>query len=287
MANSTSGTSRRGGTRGRSPRRFREWARAGVPPAPLPVASVGYLPDGSLAYASWAHRVAFLDPSGRLPARSPIDGGAAKVCGLSVDRGGRWLAVGWTDGHIGLHDAATGAVRRTIRGDGLRLALSPDGQWLATRGPGNSVLLANDRPGQPPLHAGAASRRNLVARLQSGRDDPGQRVTGPHHHALGHGPARGAACPARAQEQSRERRVQSRRGVGRHHERGSTTRIWDARDGQSLAVLPGPWFMRAVAFSPDGDYLAAAADRWQTHGVPLPAQGSSRAAAAGRTLPVC
>ena len=39
-----------------------------------------------------------------------------------------------------------------------------------------------------------------------------------------------------------------------------TTRIWDARDGQALAVLPGPWFMTFVAFSPDGDYLAAAAN---------------------------
>jgi len=29
-----------------------------------------------------------------------------------------------------------------------------------------------------------------------------------------------------------------------------TIRIWDARDGQALAVLPGPWFMSAVAFSP-------------------------------------
>ena len=38
------------------------------------------------------------------------------------------------------------------------------------------------------------------------------------------------------------------------------TRIWDARDGRALAVLPGPWFMRALAFSPDGNYLAASAD---------------------------
>ena len=37
------------------------------------------------------------------------------------------------------------------------------------------------------------------------------------------------------------------------------TRIWDARDGRALAVLPGPWFMRALAFSRDGGYLAASA----------------------------
>ena len=32
----------------------------------------------------------------------------------------------------------------------------------------------------------------------------------------------------------------------------SMTRIWDARDGRALAVLPGPWYMRELAFSPDG-----------------------------------
>src|SRR5262249_47304496 len=34
-----------------------------------------------------------------------------------------------------------------------------------------------------------------------------------------------------------------------------TTRIWDSPTGQSLATLPGPWFMSGVAFSPDGSYL--------------------------------
>src|SRR5262249_42120421 len=111
------------------------------PKLPPPLPCVRSLPDGSFVYAaSWGYRVAFLDPSGRLPARSPIDGGKARVTGLSVDRAGRWLAVGWTDRHFGLHDAATGAIRRTIPGDG-RPALSPDGRWLATQGPNHSVLL--------------------------------------------------------------------------------------------------------------------------------------------------
>ncbi len=38
------------------------------------------------------------------------------------------------------------------------------------------------------------------------------------------------------------------------------TRVWDARDGRALAVIPGPWFMRTLAFSPDGRFLAASAD---------------------------
>ena len=190
MENSSSGTSRRGGTWGRSPPRLGTGRGGRSAGATAACASVRYLPDGSLAYASWDHRVAFLDPSGRLPARTPIDGGAAQVCGLSVDRAGRWLAVGWTDGHIGLHDAATGAVRRTIRGDGRRLALSPDGQWLATRRTGQLGPAAKDRPGQPPHHAGAASRPDR-------RRSPSVRTGRPlastswdrHHHALGHRPA--------------------------------------------------------------------------------------------------
>ena len=36
-----------------------------------------------------------------------------------------------------------------------------------------------------------------------------------------------------------------------------TTRIWDARDGQALGVLPGECFSQSVCFSPDGGYLAA------------------------------
>src|SRR5262249_47453457 len=36
-----------------------------------------------------------------------------------------------------------------------------------------------------------------------------------------------------------------------------TARIWDSRTGQTLAVLPGAWFVRSGAFSADGQYLAA------------------------------
>jgi WD40 repeat protein len=36
-----------------------------------------------------------------------------------------------------------------------------------------------------------------------------------------------------------------------------TARLWDAITGQSLATLPGPWFMVGVGWSPDGASLAA------------------------------
>jgi WD40 repeat protein/serine/threonine protein kinase len=230
---------------------------AGSAPPKLPLASICYLPGGWLAYASPAHRVVLVDPSGRLPARPPIEGGAAQVCGLSADRAGRWLAVGWTDGQIKLHDVATGLLRRTIRGDGWRLALSPDGQWLATRGPDNSVVVQRTGDSTPPITLG---------RHQSGIV------------SLAFSPD-GTTLASAAWDQTARlwdvARRQERLTLRGHAEtvndvafspdgawvattsEDHTTRIWDSRDGQPLAVLPGPWFMRRVAFSPDGRYLAA------------------------------
>ncbi len=229
---------------------------AGNPPAPLPVASVRYLPDGAIAYASTAHCVAFLDLSGRLPARSPIDGGAAQVNGLSVDHGGQWLAVGWSDGHIGLYDAATGAVRRTIRGDG-RHALSPDGQWLATRGTGNSVLLRRTDVDTPPITLGR--HHGHISALAFSPDGTTLATTSWDRTTT-------LWDVARREERLALRGHKDNVGNLAFSPNGAwvattgedyTTRIWDARDGQALAILPGPGFMRAVAFSPDGNYLAA------------------------------
>ena len=39
-----------------------------------------------------------------------------------------------------------------------------------------------------------------------------------------------------------------------------TARIWDAVTGQSLATLPGRWFMLDVGWSPDGTFLAVGGD---------------------------
>ena len=233
---------------------------AGVPPANRTLPNVQFLPDGALAYASWAHRVAFLDPPGHMPARSPLGGGNAQVWGLSVDRSGRWLAVGWSDGHIGIHDAATGAVRRILDGDGRRLALSPDGLWLATRGPDHSVVLRTTAEDIPPITLGR--HRDRVESLAFSPDGTTLASTSFDRTAkLWDMARREERLTLRGHKEKLTDIAFSPDGVRvATTSDDHTTRIWDARDGQSLAVLPGLGFMRAVAFSPDGAYLAAAGE---------------------------
>ncbi len=214
-----------------------------------------FLPDGVLAYAAGGRSLAFLDPSGRSAPRPPIDGRGAMVRALAVAPIGRLFAVGWSDGRIGLHDADTGVLRRTLRGRPAPLALSPDGRLLAMQGPDSSVWVYQADQDGPPVRLGR----------------PGSGV-----FALAFDPA--GATVAIAASDSVELW-----DVGRREERltlrghddlvndiafspvgdlvattsdDHTARIWGARNGRMLAVLPGRWTMRGVAFSPDGSYLA-------------------------------
>ncbi len=231
-------------------------APSGWPAAGDPHIHVRFLPEGSLARTTWRHRVEFLDASGRPSTRSPIVGGAAQPVGLELDRQGQGLAVGWNDGRIGLHDAATGALRRTIRGDPRIFALSPDGLWLALPGPDNAVQIQPTDGDGPPVTLGR-HRAALISLVFS---------------------PDGATLASTSWDQTatlwdvarREERV-TLRG---HKEKVTdlafspdgnwvatasqdyTTRIWDARTGQTLAILPGTWFMQTVTFSHDGQYLA-------------------------------
>jgi hypothetical protein len=91
-----------------------------------------FLPDGNLAFLDRRGRVAFLDPSGRESRRTPLSRGDAKAQMLRGDRQNRWLAVGWSDGRIGLYDADTGAQRGDFDWVGrIDFTFSPDGRWLA------------------------------------------------------------------------------------------------------------------------------------------------------------
>jgi WD40 repeat protein len=237
--------------------RTTSWPQSGDP-----IIRVRFLPDGSLARTTWSHRVEFLDASGRPSARPPIAGKTAHVAGLDLDRQGRWLALGGSDGGIDLRDAATGQVRRHFQTnrDKPVLALSPDGRWLAHWGANHAVQIEPaDRDG-PPITLGRHS--DTITAL----------VFSPDGTTLA---SSSWDQTARLWDVARREEQVTLRG---HKERVThlafspdgnwvattsqdyTARVWDARTGQTLAVLPGRWFMYAVAFSPDSQYLAVTAD---------------------------
>ena len=145
-------------------------------------------------------------------------------------------------------------------GDGTRLALSPDGQWLATRGPGNSVLLRRTDDDTPPSRwGGIAAESWLLAFSPDGTTLAS--TSWDHTTTLWDVARREERLALRGHKEKVTDVAFSPDGAWvATTSDDHTTRIWDARDGQALAVLPGPWFMTAVAFSPDGDYLAAAAN---------------------------
>jgi WD40 repeat protein len=230
---------------------------AGWPSVTDPHIQVRFLPDGGLARTTWSHRVEFLGPSGTPSGRPPIVGGAANSVGLEVDRAGRRLAVGWSDGRIEVHDLAAGGLRRTIQGDPLTFALSPDGHWLATAGPDGSVQIRPADGDDPPVMLGT-HQGGIVSLTFSPDGTTIASTSWDHATKLWDVARREAGVILRGHKEKVTDVAFSPDGnwvatVSQDY----TARIWDARTGQTLAVLPGPWFMHTVAFSPDGQYLAA------------------------------
>ncbi|MFI5461092.1 MAG: protein kinase [Isosphaerales bacterium] len=219
---------------------------------------VRFLPDGDLAFLTASGRVSVLGANGRQSARPPIERGNARAVKLEVDRLGRWLAVGWNDGRIDLLDAGTGALRRSFGLTPGNFALSPDGKWLAlqvkdgpvqllpTSGQGPSITLER-RGGYWPALAFSPDGATMASVMD-------------HSLVLWDLALRQPLMSLGGHKESITAVAFSPDGAlvattcGDH-----MTRIWDARDGRALAVLPGPWFMRTLAFSPDGGYLVASA----------------------------
>jgi WD40 repeat protein/predicted Ser/Thr protein kinase len=220
---------------------------------------VRFLPDGDLAILTPGPRVSFLGASGRESTRRPaIERANPKVVKLAIDRQGRWLALGFEDGRIDVVDAGTGAARRSFARNLGTFAFSPDGNWLAVQAQYGPVRLLPMTGGGPAFTLGhlggyypafafspdgttiaTVADRALVLWDLSSKEEL-MRLGG-HKESI----TAVAFSPDGALVATT---------CGDH-----VTRIWDARDGRALAVLPGPWLMRALAFSPDRGYLAVSA----------------------------
>jgi WD40 repeat protein len=223
-----------------------------------PQIHVRFLLDGTLAQTTWRNRVEFQSPSGQPSARPPIAGGSAQAIKLTVDRESDRLAIGWSDGRIDIHDASAGTLLRSSRSnpDLSDFELSPDGRWLAGCGPENSVEIWPVEADGSPITLGR--HRGKVTSLVFSPDGK-TLASGSWDHT------------ARLWDVARR---EERLALLGHKEKitalafspdgqliatGSqdyTVRVWDARTGQTVAVLPGRGFRQAVAFSPDGRYLA-------------------------------
>ncbi len=147
---------------------------------------VQFLPDGELVVINASRRIAFLAPSGRPSARPPIEHRKANAVKLSVDRRGRWLAVGWEDGRIDLFDAGTGLLQRSFPWKPGNFAFSPDGEWLAVERQDDSIQLLRANGQGAPITLG--DRRSVAPEFASsrGRGEVGQRY-GTFTRALGPG----------------------------------------------------------------------------------------------------
>jgi WD40 repeat protein/Flp pilus assembly protein TadD len=218
--------------------------------------------DRFLAYAAGGRQVRF-DPRGKgPPARTPIHH-LAEPRSLALDRYGRSLAVGWSDGQVGVYDASTGAARRVFFtgpdaarvGPELLAALAWAGQpgWpsagrLAAFAPGprrrlylpppNFYMPVALSPDGSLLAAGVADHAAEVFFLNENK---------PPLHLAGH---RGRI------------RALSFSPDGKYLATCSfdhSARLWDVRTGQEYLSLVGHTAaVSAVAFSPDGTLVATA-----------------------------
>jgi WD40 repeat protein/cytochrome c-type biogenesis protein CcmH/NrfG len=218
-----------------------------------------------LAYAAGGRQVRF-DPLGQgPPARTPIRH-LAEPRSLALDRYGRSLAVGWSDGQVGVYDASTGAARRVfftgpdaVRvGPELLAALA----WAGRPGWPSVGRLAAFAPGPrrqlylpPPnfyvpvalspdgrLLAAGGRHRSAVQIFFLNENKPGLHLTG---HRAG---VRGLSFSPNGRFLAT---------CSDDH----SARLWDVRTGREyLSLLGHTAPVTAVAFSLDGTLVATASN---------------------------
>ena len=225
---------------------------------------VRFLPDGELAFLDASQHVGFLGVSGQPSNRLLIKRGTAKAVKLAIDRQGRWLAVGWNDGHLDLYDAGTGGLRRSFDWNPWDFAFSPDGRWLATQSRDGPIQLLPTSGEDPPFTLG--HRRGFFPALAFSPDGATLASVADRSVVLWDLASREEKLTLGGHKESVTAVAFSPDGAMLATSCGDrTTRIWDARDGTPLAVLPGSGFMRSLAFSPDGNLLAASAEAGPVH----------------------
>ena len=221
-----------------------------------PSPAVRSLADGGLAYATFDHRVTFLDARGRPSGRPPLDGGDAQAVRIAVDRAGRSIAVEWSGRRVALYDLGTGALVREVPGAEFP-ALSPEGDRLAVS-EGGTVRFYPAAPDGPPTTV--AWPRGRAWSLAFSPD--GARIG-----ALSDGwtavlfDARGESDPITLRGHKERMIALAFSPDGARVATASndhTVRLWDVPTGQALAVLPVLPSVTDLAFSADGEYLAVA-----------------------------
>ncbi len=185
------------------------------------IASVAFAPEGGRLYAGGSGGVAAWDPAtGREILRWPE--APLPDCYLALSPDGRHLASGGASGRIKLRETASGKLTREFKypGEILTLAFGPNGGQLAAGGSGGTIKVWE-----------VASGRELIR------------------------PA-GHAGTVRALTYSLDGRFLASGGEDR------TVRVWDVVNGRQIRKVTGGAGSRttswAVAFSPDGERLAAA-----------------------------
>jgi WD40 repeat protein/basic membrane lipoprotein Med (substrate-binding protein (PBP1-ABC) superfamily) len=204
-----------------------------------PVASIAFSPDGlRLATASWDGTVRVWNVGAarewltlEVPA-APVE----LAFSPPGAPGGLRLAAGLADGSVALWDAQSGALagRLAAHDDGVfGLAFSPNGQTLATAGIEGTVKLWK-LPSDPVTEF--AGRPALT--LQ-GKGSP--------VYAVAFSPE----CASRPNATAEQ--CGPRLATGNHN---LTAEVWDTATGQRQLTLQVGYPVHAVAFSPDGQYLA-------------------------------